>query len=215
MDEYDVQKHVSNVYSLVATMLCVYSAGAYMASLLLNYIVEITLISTITSFTFLISANFSKEPNKYYHVLMFALSLGFNSAYMIQYANNIDRSIIPISIVLTLGIFLIFSYMSKNIGEQTIVLLRCYLFSSLWGFIFVGFLFTLFPSTFASAEMLYITIGILMYCGFVTYDTALMYDRIRKGEVDYYFHAINLFLDIVNLFIKIIRFLAKLKTKKN
>lgn len=215
MDDIEVQKHASNVYNLVTTMLCVYSVGAYMTSFLLNYIAEITLISTIASFVFLFSTIFTKEPAKFYHSLMFALSLGFNSGYIIQYANNVDRSIIPASIVLTLGIFLVFSYMSKNIGEQVMVLLQSYLFSALWGLVIVGFLFVLFPSTFRGAELLYCIIGILTFCGFVTYDTALMYDRIRKGEIDYYFHAINLFLDIINLFIKIVRVLTKLKDKKN
>lgn len=215
MDDIEVQAHVSNVYKLVNTMLVVYSIGAYMISFLLNYIFEITLISTIATFVFLFFTIFSDEPSKFYYCLMFALSLGFNSGYMIQYANNIDRSILPISILLTLGIFLVFSYIAKNIGEDSMVLLQSYLFSALWGLVVVGFLFILFPSTFGGAELLYCIIGILTFCGFITYDTALMHDRIRKGEIDYYLHATNLFLDIINLFIKILRVLAKLKDEKN
>jgi len=214
MDEHDVQFHVSSVYNLVITMLRAYSVGAMLTPFLLQYIVDTFYISTIASICFLFATVFTKiEPKRFYFSLLFSTFIGINSGFMMQYAHYTDKFILPSAIILTIGTFTIFSHASKHISQQAMVLMQGYLCSALWGLVMFGVFTILFPSTFGGAEILYCCIGILVFCGFVTYDTALMYDRIRKGDIDHYHHALNLFLDIVNLFVKIVRILIKLKSK--
>ena len=215
MDETEVSLHVSSVYNLMLSMICAYGVGIYATTFLLQHISTVMILSTITSFIFLFSVMFSKEePKRYILSLLFGCTLGLNSGYVVQYANQIDRSILPLSLLFTLGIFLIFSQAAKNVGQQSMALLHGYLFSALWGLLIGGFIMMLAPQTFAGLQVLYSVVGVLVFCGFITYDTALMYSRIRKGETDHYMHALNLFLDIVNIFLDIIRILLKIFGKK-
>jgi len=57
-------------------------------------------------------------------------------------------------------------------------------------------------------------LGLVIFCGFVLYDTQLIIEKANHGNRDYVRDALELFLDFVQLFIRIAIILAKDKKKK-
>lgn len=58
-------------------------------------------------------------------------------------------------------------------------------------------------SIFARSEMMYGFIlwgGLAINCGFVVYDTQLIAEKRRRGDTDYIWHSVMLFIDFVNIF---------------
>lgn len=56
---------------------------------------------------------------------------------------------------------------------------------------------------FARSHFMYTTIiwgGLAVNCGFVLYDTQLIAERKRRGDNDYVWHTVDLFIDFVNIF---------------
>ena len=42
--------------------------------------------------------------------------------------------------------------------------------------------------------------GLLLFCGFILYDTQLIIERRRRGDKDYVWHSLMLFVDFVDVF---------------
>ena len=42
--------------------------------------------------------------------------------------------------------------------------------------------------------------GLLLFCGFILYDTQLIIERRRRGDRDYVWHSLMLFVDFVDVF---------------
>jgi FtsH-binding integral membrane protein len=78
----------------------------------------------------------------------------------------------------------------------------------------MGILMFIAPIQIAGNEMFHLIFAgftTLVFSGFIAYDTTVMIDRIKDGEHDPFFHAINIFLDIINILIEIIKILIILK----
>ncbi|KHJ75013.1 hypothetical protein OESDEN_25371 [Oesophagostomum dentatum] len=67
----------------------------------------------------------------------------------------------------------------------------------------------LFAAFFASYYVIIIG-GLALACAFVVYDTQLIAEKARRGDDDYIWHAIELFMDFANIF----RYLVVLLTEK-
>src|ERR671926_142649 len=66
-----------------------------------------------------------------------------------------------------------------------------------------------------TTEIVYLIIGLLLFCAYIAYDTKMMYMNFRdpNEKHDHYYHAINIFLNIINIFIKLIRLLIVFSNK--
>ena len=80
--------------------------------------------------------------------------------------------------------------------------LKGFLWAGLWGLLIVGFFGWFFHMS-ESMSLLYCYAGVLIFIGYVLYDTS---NLIRNVPTDEYVHAtLQLFLDIINLFWFILR----------
>ena len=50
--------------------------------------------------------------------------------------------------------------------------------------------------------------GLLLFCGFILFDTQLIVERFSRGDSDYIWHSVDLFLDFVNIFVRLLAILA-------
>ena len=56
--------------------------------------------------------------------------------------------------------------------------------------------------------------GLLLFCGFILYDTQLIIEKKRNGDNDFIWHSVDLFLDFVNIFRRILIILSNKEEKK-
>ncbi|CAI7991601.1 Probable Bax inhibitor 1, partial [Geodia barretti] len=50
--------------------------------------------------------------------------------------------------------------------------------------------------------------GVILFCGFVLFDTQLIAERFNNGDTDYVRHSLDLFLDFINIFRRLLVILA-------
>ena len=50
--------------------------------------------------------------------------------------------------------------------------------------------------------------GLILFCGFVLFDTQLIVERFNNGDNDYVRHSLDLFLDFINIFRRLLVILA-------
>lgn len=203
---------VSKVYELVTQSLLFYCLGMFIGY---NFIVPfmhlfVTIFTFVSVFAFVLSGN---DSSKWFWMNSVAVSLGIISGPVIAIAYELDPLILPTAAVSTTAIFAFFTYHAKNIRDENMNYMGSFLYSSLLASTIVGFVMLFFRVS-QFVQLVYLGLGLVMFCGFISYDTKLMYDRFKKGETNYYDYAMNLFLDIINVFIKILNILMILSGKK-
>lgn len=83
------------------------------------------------------------------------------------------------------------------------------LFAGLWILCLAGFLKLFFYSE--TMELVLASLGALLFCGFIIYDTHSLMHRLSPEE--YVIAAISLYMDIINLFLHLLKFLEAVNKK--
>ena len=150
--------------------------------------------------------------NKYPYNLILLEFFTFTVSYMIGtvsaiYKQNNNDDIIVYSFVITLIVFLLLTfyihYSKKN-------------FSCLGGFLFVclnisiGYIILILITGYTPG-ILYSILGLLLFVGYILFDTSLIIHKYRDDE--YVLAVISLYLDIINFFLKMLEILSYLKKK--
>jgi FtsH-binding integral membrane protein len=212
--DISVQEHVSKVYGIMLQSLLICTIACVLNCLLLSKF--LTLVALITSFASIFGLfGSTTEEGKGFYTNLLAASLGFTSSWLVLAAYIIDPLILVYSVLGTLAIFLIFTLMSRYIKDEDTVAIGGFLLSSLFSLVIVGFLM-LFFGTSEGAEIVYIVVGLIVFCAYIAYDTKMMYMKFSNPSEnhDHYHHAVNIFLDIINIFIKLVDLLLILADKK-
>jgi FtsH-binding integral membrane protein len=209
----NLSHHVSKVYELVTQSLLFFCAGVTV-----GYMIDSSILYILSLFTTIIAGfifvGSITDTMKYISMNVVASGLGVATAPSIAFAYQLDRSIVPTAAFSTMVIFAFFTYYSKSIKNESMELINGFLYSALLASTIVGVVMLFLPTS-DFVQLAYLGLGLIMFCGFISYDTKLMYNRFREGNMDYYFHAMNLFLDIINVFVKTIRILTLLSKKEN
>ncbi|KAK7810563.1 hypothetical protein U0070_022035 [Myodes glareolus] len=197
---------------------CVASASVHIRMAFLRKVYSIlslqVLLTTVTSAVFL----YFEAVRTFVHespalILVFALgSLG------LIFALTLHRHKHP------LNLYLLFAFVSTLILSLPLAVSlsfqntytvgssdcgNCWLFAVLWILCLAGFLRVFFHSE--SVELVLASLGALLFCGFIIYDThSLMY---KLSPEEYVLAAISLYLDVINLFLHLLRFLEAVNKK--
>lgn len=207
--QLQISDHVSKVYGIVFEAMMIYILGIMINCVFVSStLMMLGIVGSFVSLFFFYSSITDLQKRLYTDLM--AIALGVATSPLFVYAYLIDPSIIIVASLGTFMIFPIFTFMSKFLKDEDTVALGGFLFSSLTILIIAGFVLMFFEESDLS-EIAYTLMGILIFCGFIAYDTKIMYQKIgESAEPNHYQHAIELFLDIINILVKLIRLLIVL-----
>ena len=147
-------------------------------------------------------------------LLFFGFLEGLSIGPLINLALHIDPSIILTALTASLGIFISFSLAALYSDKRQSMYLGGILSSGLMVLFFLSIL-QLFGLSSVALFNVQLYLGLVIFMGYVIYDTQIIVIRLERGEKDYMIHALNLFIDLVAIFVRILIILIKNAEKKN
>jgi len=145
-------------------------------------------------------------------LLSFCFLEGIAIAPLVWAFAEIDPSIVITAFLGTVCVFGCFSASAVFAERRSYLYLGGLCGSALSMLITFNFLNIFFRSAFLFNASLYI--GLLVFCGYIMFDTQLMIEKAQHDEKDFIWDALQLFLDFINVFIRILIILGKNKEKK-
>ncbi|CAG9321399.1 unnamed protein product [Blepharisma stoltei] len=197
---------LSKVYSNLA-LLSVSCALGIIGNMFLGIGGKLTGFASLMCFLLFIGAG-QKSPWRFPLLSLFVFLDGVSIGPLISLALEVDPSILIQALFATFGIFISFSYTALKsdkrhflylggiLGMSTLFILVC----SILGMLGLA-------SNFMFNIQLYV--GLLVFCGYVIYDTQVMILQIEMGNKDDLAHAMNLFIDLLGVFVRILIILLK------
>jgi len=149
-----------------------------------------------------------QELNKRLMILAgFGFAQGLSLGPLLEAVADIDPTIIITAFFGTCVVFACFSASALYAKRRSYLYLGGLLSSSLSLLLFLS-LFNLFFRSSAVANVS-IYFGLLVFSGFIIFDTQLMIERADQGNGDVVWDALSLFLDFINVFVRLLAILAK------
>lgn len=214
--ERGVQSHLKKVYGTLSISMLSAAVGAYVH--LFTGMMRagfLTALASVGLLIWLASTHHSKENEmKRLGILSgFAFLTGLSLGPVMDFAIDVDPSIISTAFMASVVIFVSFSLAALYNTNRSFLYMGGFLLSGLSWLLLLGFMNIFFRS-----ELIfdvYVHISLLIFCGFVLYDTQLIVEKKRMGDDDYIWHSVDLFLDFINIFRKLMIILSKKEKKKN
>lgn len=211
----DVKKHLINVYLSLLACLISTAFGVY-ATLYFH----LQLGSTLT---FLASLGMmfwiqmdTKKDDLTRRVAMlcgFGFLQGLSIAPLISLAIFIDPAIVMTAIIGTVTIFACFSAAAMTAQRRSWLFLGGFLSSATSLLLLLGLANYFFHSVNIYGIQLYG--GLLLFSGYVIFDTQLILEKAENGSRDAVGHALHLFLDFIAILVRILIILIKNTEKKD
>lgn len=209
-----VQHHLIKVYTTLAATLAFAAIGA-VAHLIYNLGGLLTFFGAIGLILML-----ALTPHNEENIIkrsLFLLGIGFfqgaSIGPLLARVLEIDNSIPVTALMGTVAIFTCFSASAYFAQRRSYLFLAGILSSGLSTLLLISFLNIFFHITFLYNVQLYL--GLVLFCGFVIYDTQLIIEKASLGDRDYLWHSLDLFLDFINIFVRLMAILSKNKKNNN
>lgn len=213
--EKSVQEHLKKVYSSLAICTLVAALGAYVH--LFTGLMQAGLLSALGSIGLILALHMTphqpENVNKRFGYLMgFAFLSGLGLGPLMDMVIRIDPSIIPTAFMATSVIFICFSLSALYSNDRKWIFIGGSLMSAL-SILFCMSLLNIFIRSRLLFEIeLYV--GLLVMCAFVLYDTQLIVEKRRRGDDDFIWHCVDLFIDMIQIFRRLMIILANKEEKK-
>jgi len=162
---------------------------------------------------FLTPATPANDTHRFLYLLGIGFFNGASIAPLVFSALAIDHWIVVSALVSTGLIFASLSASALISHRRSYFFLYGFLSSSLSVMLWLS-LFNLFfiRSPFLFQVKLYF--GLLMFCGYVLFDTQVIVERASRGDKDYIQHTLDLFVDLIAIFVRILIILTQKSEKK-
>jgi FtsH-binding integral membrane protein len=206
-----IQTHLSKVYGCLLGTILIATIGA-MTHIALNIG---GLLTTLGVFVLIFLIATTPKHMIMQRVAMLGLLGFFEGASigpLIDMAIEIDPSIVATALAGATAIFACFTGSALLMKRRSLLYLGGFLMSALTMLIWMSLLNMFIGSMFLFNINLYG--GLLLFCGFVAFDTQLVVERFASGDDDFVKHSLTLFLDFVNIFVRILVILMKNSNKK-
>jgi len=202
----EVQSHLSKVYATLSlTVICA----------ILGVVAHLQfhiggILSAIATMGIMILLSMDREgsiPKRLALVTAFGFFQGATAGELVRYALHVDPSILITAFLATVVVFVSFSLSSMLSRRRSWLYLGGYLGSVL----FYMFLLSL-ANIFLRSQLAYdinLYLGLLVFCGYILYDTQLIIEKASGGSTDFIWDALELFIDFVAVFIRVLRILLE------
>ncbi|XP_028402957.1 bax inhibitor 1-like [Dendronephthya gigantea] len=209
------KKHLKNVYSVLAMSMFAAAAGGavhmftqFLKGGFLSAIAGIGLLLLL-----LVTPYNGKNQTKRIGILMsFAFCTGLGLGPIMEGVTQIDSSIVPTAFFFTTLIFVCFS-LSALLAEERSYLYMGGLLGSGLTILLVSSILNLFMRSYFLYQV-HLYLGLVVFSAFILYDTQLIVEKFRRGDKDYVWHCLDLFIDFIAVFRRIMVILAQNKENK-
>lgn len=213
--EGHVQKHLKKVYGTLSISMMAAGVGAYVH--LFTGLMKAGLLTTLASLGLMLWLAFThhskeNETKRLAILTGFTFFTGMSLGPVMDFVIDINPSIISTAFMATTVIFVSFSLAALYNTNRTFLYMGGFLMSGLSWLCLLGFMNIFFRSQLIWD--FYLHAGLLVFCAFILYDTQLIVEKKRRGDDDYIWHSVDLFLDFINVFRKLMIILAKKEKKK-
>lgn len=209
-----VQKHLTRVYATLTLALVVAALGTT-ANLVLHIGGWLTTLAAFGSLMWLVMTPATPANlNKRYGLLgAFAFCQGTAIGPLIGMALDVNPAIVLTAVLGTSLVFGCFSAAALTTRRRSYLFLGGYLSSAITGFMALRLASWAFGgSVFAFNMELYI--GLLVFAGYVLFDTQLIVERCAAGSTDHVKHALDLFVDFMAILVRVLIILMKNNEKR-
>ncbi|GBB88443.1 hypothetical protein RclHR1_00150039 [Rhizophagus clarus] len=213
-----IQQHLIKVYTALAVLCLLTAAGSYahitglflFGGGLLSFLIGLVSLIGIT-----VLPDTPNNKNLRYGLLFnFAFMEGLSIGPLIDHALNINSSgqIVLMATTITSLIFGSFTISSLLSNKRTFIYLGGVLASAISALFWMSFINAFIGSRLLFTAELYV--GLLIFCGYVIYDTQLIIYRATIGSRDVVRHTLDLFVDLIGIFVRILFILIKNSEEK-
>lgn len=214
--EPPVKNHLKQVYSTLALATLVAAIGSYV-----HIFTDLASGGTLASLgalgfglTLTLTPDNGKNSQKRLNLLLgFAGCTGLALGPLLEMAMHLNPRIIPMSLVSTFLVFASFSLSSIFSSHHKWLYLGGGLMSILTVMLFTSIINLFIGSYFLFQAQLYL--GLVVFCLFIMYDTAVIIEKRRMGDTDHIKHAMLLFTDLVELFRTLVIILYQKERNRN
>jgi len=208
----DIQAHLQNVYTTLAATILSAAVGSILF-LRTNFGGTFTFLAGM-GLLFWLSITPKQEVSKRLGILLgFSFLEGISLAPLIKHFLDVDPSIVTSAFLGTVCIFGCFSASAYFAQRRSYLFLGGFLGSALSMMLFLSFMNIFFRSIAIFNGLLYV--GLLVFCGFVVFDTQLIIEKAAMGQKDFIWDSLELFLDFINIFVRLLIILGKDKKQNN
>jgi len=135
-------------------------------------------------------------------LLGFAFFSGLGMGPLLDLAVRINPTIVPNALLLSSMIFASFTGVSLFAPDGQYLFLGGTLLSGLSTLFWLGLINLFFQSQLLF--QVYIWGGLLLFCGFIVWDTQMIIEKKRRGDGDFIGHSLDLFIDFMQVFRKVL-----------
>ncbi|XP_060599498.1 bax inhibitor 1-like [Ruditapes philippinarum] len=213
--ETRVQKHLKKVYGTLSISMFAAAAGAYVH--LFTGLMSAGLLTALGSIGLMIwlaatSHTKENEQKRLGIFIGFTFLSGVSLGPLLDMVIRIDPSIITTALLGTCLIFISFSLAALYNTNRTYLYLGGMLLSALSWMCMLSLMNIFFQSKMIYDLNLYG--GLVIFCGFVLYDTQLIIEKARRGDDDYIWQSVDLFIDFIQIFRRLLIILASKEDSK-
>lgn len=215
--EPPVQLHLKRVYSCLAICLLSAAAGGYV-HLFTTFLQGSFVVGLLGLVLLLVLSATPYESGKdqtirLIYLMGFAFTTGVSMGPLLAFTVRIDPTIIPTAFLGTSVVFICFSLCAMLTRERKYLYLGGMLSSGLLLMLLMSVLNIFFSSMLIFQMNLYL--GLMVMCGFILYDTQVIIEKRRRGDEDYIWHCVDLFIDFIGVFRRLLILLSQKEKKRN
>lgn len=205
-----VQQHLRKVYTTLCLSLVVATLGVC-AHILTNIGGRLTSVAFVGGVLWLLNTPTYEEEKRYYMLMGIALLEGLSLGPLIELCYDAfqgDLGIVITALLGTVAIFACFSGAALCAKRREYLFLGGVLSSAVSTMLMLRFGSYFFGGASAMFN-LELYGGLLVFVGYVLFDTQLIIERASKNDDDYIQHTLDLFIDFVAIFVRILVILTK------